>query len=579
MITFTIKAIFGFIRSRPTAGILCVLCCLGAYHCFVAGLSGQPTVSPQQVADKVIQRQITELERRNPEAAAELAKMRANHDHIALAATLKGRLQREGLDGLARLAEHSYNPKSPEIYDLRLADLATRTRFVSHQQRSDFIFAHGIPMQTQQVFFNNLDVPLSHSLINEHFRVLELAAQDDNLWSRVRENPVMVFLLQHGIGQELLDFYDAEKDWLDDVLFLIFAAGNADDYGDGGMLTPQHILQTIQRNHPHFKNALQDALSFPENDFEVTVCTLYALFANHGDVLRHCVESGLMPIAELLDVVFANLDYFAKHSNLRPEDLAARLITIRDSHPAVWQMAKQRPLYLELYDRLPHLANSLSDKHGHDDIAMFLFTKFDNDGSVPAAAAAIDRFGDPAIYILNRYEHSPIFREALRNNNLGVRIIPYVARFEDSGLERLSANQNWLDKYFDEDGKDREREWWVDIPGGAIVNVASNWANNRPNEWSELGWASLDMAIVITLPFTFGSSAAVATAGGGGATVVRVGSRNVATTAVTNVARSGARVRGYLEIKCLKTGDFCILRFGDFQKYRCFYANGVARLS
>ena len=45
------------------------------------------------------------------------------------------------------------------------------------------------------------------------------------------------------------------------------------------------------------------------------------------------------------------------------------------------------------------------------------------------------------------------------------------------------------------------------------------------------------------------------------------------------VSESEKGVRGYLEIKCLKTGDFCILRFGDFQKYWCFYANGVARLS
>ena len=318
--------IFAFLRSRVMAGIVCVLCCIGAYHCFVVGLSGQTVGSLQQTTDKVIRNQIAELERRNPEAAAELAKMRADHDHVALAATLQGRQQHEGLNGLARLAEYRNNPDSPQFYDLRLADFVAKTQFVSRQQRSDFIYAHGIPMQAQQVFLNGLDVPLTHSSINDYFHTLEQAAQDNNLWNRVRDNPMMVFLLQQNVEPELLDFYDAEKDWMDDVLFLIFSAGNADD---GDELTPQSILQTLKKSHPHFKNALNDTLSTPENDVDTTVCTLYALFANYGDIFRHCIESGFMSITELINVVFANQDWFDKHANLRSEDLAKRLITPR----------------------------------------------------------------------------------------------------------------------------------------------------------------------------------------------------------------------------------------------------------
>ena len=539
--------VIGFIRSRVTAGIVCVLCGLGAYYCFVAGLSGSTAGSSQEVTDIESQKMIAEMERRNPEAAAELARMRANHDHVALAATLKAREQREGVDGLARLAEYRDHPDSPQFYDLRLADVAAKTRFVKHQQRADFIYAHGIPLQQQHDFYNSRNVPLAQSPIDDYIRTLEFAAKDDKLWSRVRENPVMVFLLQQNVEQELLDFYDAEKDWLDDVLFLVLSCGNtlplgADD--ESMLLTPQAVLQTLHKNHPHFKNTWQDAQSFPENNDEATACTLYALFANYGDVLRYCVESGLMPISEFLEVVFANVDYFDKHSHLRPEDLAAKLITIRDSHPAVWLWAKQRPLYLELYDRLPHLANSLSEKYGHDDIAMFLFTKYDEDGSLPVAASAIDKFGDLAVYILNRYDNSAIFRKTLRDNSLGVRIIPYVARFEDSGLERLSANQNWLDKYFDEEGNAKAPDWWVDIPGGAIVNVARNWANGHPNEWSELGWAALDTATIVTIPFTFGGSTTATTATRGGATTVKVGSKTIARTTAASLARSGARVTG-----------------------------------
>ena len=271
----------------------------------------------------------------------------------------------------------------------------------------------------------------------------------------------------------------------------------------------------------------------------MTVCTLYALFANYGNVFRHCIENGLMPISELLDIVFANLDYFDKHVGDRPENLAATLISIRDNAPSVWSRAKQFPLCLELYDTIPNLADSLCEQYGHDDIALFLFTKYDD--CIPAAAAAVAQFGDLAIYILNQYENSAIFREALKNNNLGVRIIPYVAMYEDRGLERLSTNQNWLDRYFDEKGNAKEPEWWTYLPGGAVTNVARNMANGHPNEWSELGWAAVDVGTAVSFVFTLGgSSAANAAVRGGGTTAKVVGRKAVERTAVATVARNAA---------------------------------------
>ena len=537
MTTLVIKMFFMFVRSRAMAGIVCFLCCLGVYHCFIAGLSKPTAGSLQTAADAAIQQSIAELERRNPEAAAELAQMRANHDQVALAATLKTRQQREGVDGLARLSQYRDDPQSPNIYDLRLADIAAKTRFVSNQQRADFILAHGVPMQQHYDLFGSLDVSLSQSPINDYFRTLESAAQDNNLWSRVRENPIMVFLLQQNVDPKLLDFYDAEKDWLDEVLFLVVYNGNAD--GEGEILTPQDVLQTLHQHHPHFKNALDEALSHRDNDVEMTVCTLYALFANYGSVFRHCVENGPMPVSELLDIVFANPDYFDEHADDRPSELAAKLIAIRDRAPTVWQEAKQRPLYLELYERLPHLANQFSEQYGHYDIALFLFTKYDD--SLPAAAAAIDKFGDLAIYILNQYENSAIFREALKSNTHGVRIIPYVARFGDSGLTRFETNRAWLDRYFDEEGNAKEPEWWTYLPGGAVANVARNWANGHPNEWSELGWAAIDVGTAVSFVFTLGGSATThAAVRGSGTTTKAVGRKAVERTAVTTVARNAA---------------------------------------
>jgi hypothetical protein len=528
MITLVMK-IFGLIFSRTMAGIMCVLLCFGLVYLLAAGPSKTTADSPQ----KTIQKLLPELERRNPEAAAELARMQETRDNVALAATLKERAQLRGLDGLVQLAQAHKNPENLHgIYDLRLAEIAVSRRFVNQQQRSDFILAHGIGLEQQYALFNGLGLPASQSPVNDYFRSLELAAQDDHLWSRVRENPVMLFLMQQNVDQELLDFYNDEKDWLDDVLFVVVCNANADEEGEP--LMPQDVLQTIRKNHPVFKNALE-TFSSPESDgYESAACVIYALFANYGGMFRYCVKEGLMPVSELLEVVFANLDFFDKHADDAPENLAAKLITIRDSHPAVWQAAKQYPLCLELYDRIPHLADSLCENYVHDDIATFLFTKYDD--NVPAAAAAIDKFGDLAVLMLTRHENSPVFREALKNNSLGVRIIPYVARFEDHGLARLDTNQEWLNKYFDEAGNAKEKEWWTQLPGGGAADVARNWANGYPNEWGELGWAALDVADAVLLVACLGASAPASAAKTGATTTAKVGSKVVAREVVENAA-------------------------------------------
>jgi len=530
--------IFGLFRSRVMAGIVCVCLCFGLAYWFAAGTSGRTTVAPQRAAEKAIQQITDELTRRNPEAAAELAKIRETRDHVALAATLKEREQLQGLDGLVRLAEaHKDAANAQNMYDLRLAEFAVSPRFVNQQQRSDFILTHGIGLEKQYALASRLGVPAAHSPINDYFQTLEFATHDDNLWSRVRDNPMMVFLMQQNVDQELLDFYESEKegDWVDDVLFWVCSHANAAEESE--LLTPQEVLHTLWQNHPYFKEALNDTLAHRDNDVETTVCVLYSLFANDGEVLRHCLRKGQIPIAELLDVFFANVDYFDKHTDSRPEELAATLITLRNRHPAVWNAARQRPLCLELYERIPHLADTLCEHYGQDDIALFLLSKYDE--MLPAAAAAIDKFGDLAIYILNRYENSEIFRQALKDNNLGVRIIPYTARFEDSGLERMHANQAWLDRYFDKEGHPKEQEWWVDIPGGAVVNVARNWANGLPNEWSELGWAAVDVGTAVMFVGTMGGSVTVTTAARTGTIAAgKVGSKTVSRAALTTVARN-----------------------------------------
>jgi len=274
------------------------------------------------------------------------------------------------------------------------------------------------------------------------------------------------------------------------------------------------------------------------------VLNTFALFSNYGGVIQNCVRHGKIPVDELMDVMFANQDFLDKHAaDLTDEKIAAKLITIRDSHPAVWNAAKLSPLCLQLFDDVPNFADSLCEKHGSDDIAAFLYTKYGE--AVPQAAAAINKFGDIAIYVLSRYEKSDLFRNALKDQHLGVRIIPYIIQFGDTGLERIADNKSWLDKYFDEEGNARQKEWWTSIPGGGAADVVRNWYNHYPNEWSEIGWAALDVADATLLVASLGASSGVSAAKTGAATgaknAAKIGVKNVGRDVATTIAESGMR--------------------------------------
>ncbi len=123
-----------------------------------------------------------------------------------------------------------------------------------------------------------------------------------------------------------------------------------------------------------------------------------------------------------------------------------------------------------------------------NDIATFLYANYPN--AILPAAAAVNEYSDLAIYLLRKYSDDGQSRmhRFLNDPKIGMRAIPFVARFGDQGLDRLQENLGWLDKYFDADGKAKDKEWWTQIPGGAALDVARNWAHGHPNEWSELGW-------------------------------------------------------------------------------------------
>ncbi|MDR3183310.1 MAG: hypothetical protein LBT89_10435, partial [Planctomycetaceae bacterium] len=472
--------------------------CSGWSWCrFQAESGGEQTVA-----------ELTEqLRQKAPNVAAELAQVQQNYNVNALAATLKERQKFDGIDGLVRLAQ------TRDAYDLHLAGIAVQPHLIVPNERENFLTAHANHLQSLQYIRNQSeDINLQTQLDDktaEYLRCLDAAKQDPNIWRKVRDNPMYIQLAMLGINPPLLDFYDAEKDWLDDVLFVLMASVDSAEDDTTPLLQRnaaadvRTILETAQKYHPLFRDAVRDYLGDADSDVLTGCVWIYTLFENNGDAIRFCKEKGNFELGNLLSVMLANPVFCEKYAG-KAEEFAARLITIKQEMPNVWKQAEEM-FVLQLADDVPQLADNLLRKYGQHKIAAFLYTHYPD--ALPQAAAAVEKFGELAFFILNQYASSEIFHKALKDNQLGVRIIPYTARFEDKGLEKIEENKAWLDKYFDEQGNAKEDEWWTSIPGGSLAKVVKNWTQGLPSEWSEFGWAALDTADIALFALTLGQSA------------------------------------------------------------------------
>lgn len=120
------------------------------------------------------------------------------------------------------------------------------------------------------------------------------------------------------------------------------------------------------------------------------------------------------------------------------------------------------------------------------------------------------------------------------DEQIGIRVIPFVVRFGDKAFNRIEDDKDWVDRYFNPDGTPRTDplEWVQYVPGGAALHVARNWAKGYPCEWSELGWAAIDVADI-------------------GLAIASFGGSKVATGAVEAAAKRGGRAIARAEVKAI----------------------------
>ncbi|QGJ70969.1 Hypothetical protein PBC10988_26720 [Planctomycetales bacterium 10988] len=505
-----------FITGKVIRMALFLVCLIATLAWLVAGLPLTDAVVDNRPPSATTElNEITEeLMREDPEAAATITRLRENREvrELALASAVHESKTRGGLPAVRSLLKES-TPLQPLPGEIRLAMLATDPqKLPSAAYRDRFLSAHGTAVQVLQTSGNP-----AHT--QAYLDQLELLAHSDDRWQSVYDDSFSLVVAEVVDDPSLWDYYLQEKEegWIEEALTQAVVMAEGDPNPDSQEEIIADFLQVAQEYHPYFKQALM------EHGFDGN---LFFLFNQYGNVIEIAITKHALPIDEVLEVIFANTDYFEeKQAEQSETELAATLAYLRNHKPSVWQEARYSALTLRLHDEVPQYAEEIFIQYPQEDLAAFLYAGYEDE--IVNAATAVAKFGDLAVYILTQYQDAPEFHEALGREEIGPRLIPYVARFNDRGLDRLEENKAWLDKYFTKDGTPKEEEWWTQIPGGAAAKVAKNWSQGHPSEWSEIGWATLDVADAALLVASFGSSGAVTTS-------VKQGAK----TAVQKVAKS-----------------------------------------
>jgi hypothetical protein len=496
---------------------------------------------PQQAA---LENAIATLSTRDPNAAKLLRSLQDNRDRRAIEATLREQQSLPSGDPVRSaelIAQHLNDTEgSPATQRYELAKIAGDTALLRTQaERDAFLVAHGTALDA----LSSLRAVPEHGneiadqSVTDYLARLRTATAHPALFRRTASDPIAMLLFDEVTDEAVRDFYirsnddRTHPDWLKEIIaasvqgapkaaspmrLTSYARSTDEPSDEPPSLSVGDVVRIAYENHPVFQQTIFDDLALPEAQRRPPAVVV-SLFQEYGPIIRMAVgPAGNVPRSEILDVIFANEDFIENASDREgreaPVKLAAHFAYLQKSKPGVWREARYSPLALRLEKEAPDDANVVLEKYGPDDVATLLFTGYED--SLPKATKSVAQFGDLAITVLQMYSDeqggsSGLFHRALTNPRIGTRIVPFVASKGDQGLAQVEDNIGWLDKYFKEDGTPREKFWMEALPFvGAPANVVKNMVSGHPNEWSELGWAALDIADVGLLVCTFGASAA-----------------------------------------------------------------------
>jgi hypothetical protein len=331
--------------------------------------------------------------------------------------------------------------------------------------------------------------------------LLEQAADDPSAWPLVKDDPLALMIWSQINDLFLLEFYHRNRDWLADPL----ASPELNILVEGWNL--ESALKKFSKYETPLKKAVVDG--------ELGEFAL-ALITSHGALIGETYDRYNLDPVEVMSVIYMNPDIFGETEKDARwiGNTAAWLATIAQQHPVIWFSAGMTPFALQLHRDVPNVAGEVLEKYGADDISFLIYDLFSsNTEQVIAATTAVAKFGDVAIYVFSRYrdrEFSEQLGNFLVDKDIGIRAIPFIVQYGDESFSKLTDDKKWAQRYFNADGSPRDDnlDWIQYIPGGAPAVVVRNWVKGYPNEWSELGWAALDIA---TLPLLIGKPVATGT--------------------------------------------------------------------
>lgn len=489
-------------------------------------------------AEGYARRKIEELRRVDPAAAGALEKIREKR---ALAAALKAS-EKNGLSGLADLARRTTPARA--AFEIELARLAeNRDLCKDAPERESFLTAHATPCLV-------LSDGSSAEALNHYLESLRRAAGDPALWEAVRDDPVALVLHPHLRERpDLWKFYVEERDWLAELL----AQVDRDDLGERTEdPTPEAFerekgkvladLVELARDH-------HDLLRRAAVDLELGPYAV-GLFLAYGPIIHRAVRDRGLDLAETLAVLYANADRFhlsggAGERARQAAQAGDHLTFLCRNRPEVWKAAQSIPLALWLEEQAPLYAEEVLRKFGPDHVTVLLHDSYE-DALAPACAALL-KFGDLAIYVLQLFAGNADFKRHLKDPRVGVRLIPYVMKHTENpneALANLEDNVRWADRYFDAEGNPRgdPHAWLEAVPlVGAPGKVLMNWSRGYPCTWGELGWAALDVADAALLVASLGTSSGVTAARQAAKAAGRQGAKALTRAEARQVERSIVR--------------------------------------
>ena len=552
-----------------------VLVCLTVFWLIKGwGISkGVAVDSPIETARVLIE----EYKETNPKLANDIARLQKEFGAQAVAIKLKVDAQRmAGTGADAQLLERQLD-RGAVPYEIRLASLAKRSNLdLEPKALETFLDEYG----------TYCEAILEPEFLDVYLARIERLADNPRVWPVVREDigaPVIWDAVEG--DEELWAFFVREREWLRDPLFAIHALfdtamkdGLAGEWDRSEPLLPlRDAIIAAKRFDPLVKLAVEEYKKLGDEEGEEEgAAIILGTFMHYGHTIESAVNDYGLPRYEVVAVLYANPGVFEPDSRIPEQDKASGfeqasyLREVYNEQQTVWQYALSSPLALKLYKDVPLYAQQLLERYGdHDEFVVLLYRDYVRD--LEAAAQAIVKYEDLAIWVLGEYRDDERMHKFLADPEVGHRTVPFVMRFFPNGLDKLEHDKRFVNKYFDEEGKQLDDErWWEALPAGGVAKVAVNWANGKPCEWSELGWAAFDVVTLapalLAAPVTGGQSLVLTTTARqtvkpGVKSAVRIGGKSLVKSSGKTLTKAGVKTMAKPAAKTLgKKGAKTVLR-------------------